>query len=652
MHIPIDLQRLARALGGEVHGDKVAAPGPGHSAKDRSLTVWLSPTAPDGFSVNSHAKDDPVRCRDYVRQKAGLPAFKPAQRNGASADAIQRTLMAAVATQTQESRKGRITKTYPYTDADGTLLYEVCRHEPKAFSARRPDGNGRWIYGTPEKRVIYGWPEILSYPDGTVFLTEGEKDADRIADLGLCATTVAFGKWTEDCVKALAGRDVWILEDNDEAGRKRAREAAEALHGTAKTIRIVQLPDLADKGDVSDWLDASQHNKDKLVDICLGAPLWQPSGASEPASDPTPKLIFVNIGALADTTPPEREWGVHERFPLRQPSLLSGEGSVGKSIVHMQLSVAQVLGRDWLKMLPTPGPVIYLNAEDEEDELHRRLVSIAEHYGASVADLAKDLHLLSLAGKDAVLGYPDRNGIIKPTPLFTQLEEAACDIKPKLIGLDTAADIFAGNENDRAQVRQFIGILRGLAIRANASVLINAHPSLTGINSGSGLSGSTAWHNSVRARAYLHSVKNNDNSEIDRNLRQLDFHKNNYGPVAESIVLRWANGVFVPETVTSLETLAANKRAEDAFLAMLARYNEQGRWVGPNKGPNYAPALFAKDTATPGNVNHRALEEAMNRLFNAKKIRVETYGRRSRPSSKIVHFERETPRETDRETDA
>jgi RecA-family ATPase len=73
-------------------------------------------------------------------------------------------------------------------------------------------------------------------------------------------------------------------------------------------------------------------------------------------------------------------------------------------------------------------------------------------------------NVLSLAGEDAILGGADRNGIVQPTQLFAQLKEAACDIKPKLIGLDTASDIFAGAENDRAQVRQFIGLLRGAAM--------------------------------------------------------------------------------------------------------------------------------------------------------------------------------------------
>jgi len=90
-----DLQTVARLLGGRVNGNSVLCPGPNHSANDRSLSVKIDPNAPDGFLVHSFASDDPIVCRDYVRQKLGLPAFKP-NRNGTrptEAD-IERAVMA------------------------------------------------------------------------------------------------------------------------------------------------------------------------------------------------------------------------------------------------------------------------------------------------------------------------------------------------------------------------------------------------------------------------------------------------------------------------------------------------------------------------------------------------------------------------------
>ena len=102
-----------------------------------------------------------------------------------------------------------------------------------------------------------------------------------------------------------------------------------------------------------------------------------------------------------------------------------------------------------------------------------------------------------------------------------------------LIALDTAADMFGGNENDRSQVRQFIGLLRGLAITANAGVLLASHPSLSGITTDSGLSGSTGWHNSVRSRLYFKAAKAAEGDKANPDLRELEVRKNNYGPSGE-----------------------------------------------------------------------------------------------------------------------
>ena len=271
-------ETVARALGGEISNGQILAPGPGHGAKDRSMSVMLDANAPDGFIVNSFASDDPIVCKDFVREKLGLPAFKPnGKHQRASEDEIARALYAAVNSQQQYNKpKGKIVATYNYTDTDGTLLYQVCRLDPKDFRQRRPDGRGGWIWKLDERRVPYRWPELLNYPDATIFFTEGEKDADNVAALNLTATCVASGKWTDECIEALAGRDVIILEDNDDAGRKKALAAAQALHGTAKTIRIVSLPDLADGGDVSDWLDADPHRADKFPGVCFDAPEWHP----------------------------------------------------------------------------------------------------------------------------------------------------------------------------------------------------------------------------------------------------------------------------------------------------------------------------------------------------------------------------------------
>src|SRR5262249_8452785 len=154
-----------------------------------------------------------------------------------------------------------------------------------------------------------------------------------------------------------------------------------------------------------------------------------------------------------------------------------------------QLCVATVLARDWICRMPEPGPVIAVCCEDDDDELHRRLDPIVRHYQAGYGDLGKcygDLGKfkpISLVGKDALFATPRRDGLLEPTKLFARVIEAARDLSPKLIMLDNSADLYGGNENDRAQVRQFIGMLRGLAMAGGSGVLLSSHPSLTGISS-------------------------------------------------------------------------------------------------------------------------------------------------------------------------
>src|SRR5262249_58086467 len=117
--LSLSLQQIARALGGDVSGNEVRAPGPGHSAKDRSLSVRIDANAPDGFLVCSHSpRDDQIACKDYVRQKVGLPEFKPNGGNGrrrASAAEITAMLVAATtsALESEPPAHAHISARYP-----------------------------------------------------------------------------------------------------------------------------------------------------------------------------------------------------------------------------------------------------------------------------------------------------------------------------------------------------------------------------------------------------------------------------------------------------------------------------------------------------------------------------------------------------------
>jgi RecA-family ATPase len=348
---------------------------------------------------------------------------------------------------------------------------------------------------------------------------------------------------------------------------------------------------------------------------------------------------WLDYATWANEPTPKYEWSVHDRFPLRQTVLLSGQGGAGKSLLLLHLTLAHVLGREWLNTWPEPGPAFFIDAEDDESVMHIRLKGILEYYDATIADAVKGgLQLKSLVGQDAVLATATRGGRIEPTPLYHQLLQEAGDIKPRMIGIASSADVFAGEERDRSQVKQFVSLLTRMAIAANGTTALIAHPSLEGIKSGSGLSGSTQWHNSVRARAVMSSIKGEDGEAVDSDLRQVEFLKNQYGRLGARIVVRYKDGLFLPVPgMSSPDRAAAEEVADAVFLETLRRLTKESRYVSAKGGHNYAPTMFAKEPeAKAVGLRKEQLADAMRRLFKNGKNHNEQYGRSDRPSFRIV----------------
>jgi len=148
---------------------------------------------------------------------------------------------------------------YPYTDSEGNTIFEVVRYEPKSFRQRRPDGRGGYIYNlSGVTRVLYNLPNVMEAiaTERPIFAVEREKDVETLRKIGFTATCNAggAGKWLDTYSECLQDADVIILPDNDAAGRKHARQVVESLRDKAATVRVLELPDLPEKGDVSDWL--------------------------------------------------------------------------------------------------------------------------------------------------------------------------------------------------------------------------------------------------------------------------------------------------------------------------------------------------------------------------------------------------------------
>ena len=190
-----------------------------------------------------------------------------------------------------ESKGRTIVATYDYRDVGRALRFQVVRFEPKTFRQRRPDGAGGWIWDMKGTSPLpYRLPELLQAMSGDkaapIFIPEGEKDVDRLRGLGLVATCNAggAGKFRKELATWLTGRDVILTPDNDPAGRQHIDDVARKLQGKAKTIRVLALPDLPEKGDVSDWLETGG-TREELLKLAAAASAWAPGATPEPEGD-------------------------------------------------------------------------------------------------------------------------------------------------------------------------------------------------------------------------------------------------------------------------------------------------------------------------------------------------------------------------------
>jgi hypothetical protein len=173
--------------------------------------------------------------------------------------------------------------TYDYTDESGTLLFQVVRLPPKRFRQRRPDkrSRGGWSWSVKGvRKVPYRLCELIEHvaQGHTILIVEGEKDCDNLRRLGVPATTNAggAGKWKPELNKYFAGADVVLVPDSDEAGYRHIEQVGTALSGIAARLRVLRLPDLRPKGDVSDWL-AAGGTRETLDQLIEQAPAWKPA---------------------------------------------------------------------------------------------------------------------------------------------------------------------------------------------------------------------------------------------------------------------------------------------------------------------------------------------------------------------------------------
>ena len=173
----------------------------------------------------------------------------------------------------------KLVASYAYCDEESKPLFVVEKwldsSGKKSFLQRRPNTKQYGVKGV--KQVIYHLDEILNQEHGLTFIAEGEKDADNLRVLEFVATCnpMGAGKWRIEYAVYFVGKDVIIIVDNDRVGRKHAEEIARSLFGKAKRIRVLELPNLPEKGDVSDWLEQGNTRED-LLELIEATEDYQP----------------------------------------------------------------------------------------------------------------------------------------------------------------------------------------------------------------------------------------------------------------------------------------------------------------------------------------------------------------------------------------
>jgi putative DNA primase/helicase len=230
---------------------------------------------------------------------------------GAVVDALKRRSLWPTRDEKPAPRRPakRIERTYDYVDpSTGEVKLQVVRYEPKDFRQRRPDGAGGWSWSVPASaRILFNLPAIAASTGKAVCICEGEKDVEALSAIGVLATCNpgGAGKWQPEFNEPLRDRDIIILPDNDAAGEKHADVVLRNLHGIAKSIRVIRLPNLPAKGDVSDWLAAGGSRAD-LTNLYRSTPIAVPGDAVrddvQPAEDaPTLDTPFRPLGFNAGT---------------------------------------------------------------------------------------------------------------------------------------------------------------------------------------------------------------------------------------------------------------------------------------------------------------------------------------------------------------
>lgn len=500
---------------------------------------------------------------------------------------------------------------YDYRGEDGQLLFQVCRTENKEFPARKPDGS--WgIKGI--KRIPYRLPELLTVDNKQIiFIPEGEKDCDSLAKLGLIATCNpgGAGKWRAEYNQYLKGRWVVVLSDNDTPGREHAEQVAKSLVGIAKEVRIVQLDNLPDGGDITDWLATGGTLEGLRLRVKEAKPFVPADSIEEPAKihqsiqikddNIKPEPVLVNLDSIE---PQKVEWLWDNKIPMGKLSLFVGDPGLGKSFLTLYLAAQVTTGRPWpddsLKQPILKGSVIILTAEDDiNDTVLPRLIS-------HEADVSRIVAIQGITYPDSEL---EGQFYFDLTTHLPALEEAILKTpETRLIIIDPITAYLGKTDSHKnAEVRGCLGPLTALAAKHKVAIIGVTHLTKnTTVKSVYRVLGSVGFIAAARAVWVIAKDKDNETRRLFLPC------KTNLSIDPTSLAFSIINGAVAFEAeqiqITSDQALAPESEDERTALDDAKEFLKECLKDGPVPSPD------VYKQATQNKINDRTLRRAKKTL--------------------------------------
>lgn len=392
----------------------------------------------------------------------------------------------------------------------------------------------------------------------------------KVRERGLAVDAITVIDELGGQIEAAGGSD-YIADLYEECGSAaNAQSYAKLIREAADKRKIVDIGDRISER-AGNGVDAAEAGALALLEI---------EHINREIGGQVKPLTLEPVSAWAEQLPPKpREWVLDGLIPAGKVTSLLGPGGKGKTLAALQIGLHVSLGKTIFGIATTPGPVLGIFCEDDHDELQRRVRAACAAERFDLAD-ARQFVPISREGEDTALCTFERDHI-RLELFHRELEATIAIMRPRLVILDTAADMFLGDFMSTPHVRQFLKVaLGGLCVRYGCAILLLAHPSKAGQVSGEGDGFSTAWSNSVRSRLYLRPQRAADATESTPELtdrRVLELKKANYGPGGVKVPLLYQSGSFVldPEPI---EQMAAAPRTKTGRLAISAYDFIRGRY--------------------------------------------------------------------------